>query len=477
MNMSYVPNLTLLSEDQLDKLHQAGLDILDRFGMRVEDPEIRTMLADAGCRIQGDRVHFSADLIEKVIANQKQSVTLRSRLGNTVTVEAGKTFSHSTGGAPWIVDGKTGQRRVAQLTDLVDCIRVMNQLPNLDIPCALVYPGEVPSNITQFVQTATMFEYSKKPIYGPGISMASSAKYVAELFKIYGGADLAQNPIGLVGISPESPLFLPKEITDTTRYIVGAGIPVSILAAPMGGLSAPMTVLGTVAQCHAEILAYATVAYLINPNCVLFYGARCFFANMRNCQSILGLPETGLSSAFAAQLARHCGFMSDLYGISCTSCTQDEQTGYEKMVNGLVPAAAGGTLITGFGSLASVMSSALSQLVIDDEIMGIIKRIMRPVELDDDVLGFESIEAAVERGETYMAQPHTLEHLHGEVFAPSIGFDSVFADWIRQEEPALNDRAYDRAQELLEQDEVEPIDADTKKEVDALIAAAEKELG
>jgi len=52
----------------------------------------------------------------------------------------------------------------------------MNQLEQLDVPCALVYPSDVPSEITQLKQTAAMFEYSKKPIYGPGISLASNSK-------------------------------------------------------------------------------------------------------------------------------------------------------------------------------------------------------------------------------------------------------------------------------------------------------------
>jgi len=475
--MAHTPKLSLLGSDQLERLHQAGLDILDRFGIRVEDPAVRTLLGDNGCRVEGERVFFSADLVAKAVANQRKSVTLRSLAGGTLDLEIGKMFSHSTGGAPWMIDAETGKRRVSQLSDLVDCIHVMNQLSNLDIPCALVYPGDVRSEITQLVQMATMFEYAKKPVYGPGISMSTNARYIAELFKIYGGDDLAQNPIGLVGISPESPLFLPKEITDTTRYIVEAGIPVSILSAPIGGLSAPLTVLGTVAQCHAEILSYATVAYLMNPDCVMFYGARCFFANMKTCQSILGLPESGLASAFGAELATYCGFMSDFYGITCTSCTMDEQTGYEKMINGLLPALAGGTMITGFGSLASVMSSALGQLVLDDEIMAMIKRAMRPVELDDDILGFDAIGAVIGGGETFVSQMHTVDYLRaGEIFAPSIGFDSTFSDWIKVGEPDLNARADAHAKELRARDEVVPADPDIKKEVDALLAAAEKEL-
>lgn len=353
----------------------------------------------------------------------------------------------------------------------------MNNLDGLDVPCALLYPSDVPSEISQFVQTATMFEYSKKPIYGPGVSTADNAKYIVELFKLFGGADLAKNPIGMVGVSPESPLFLPKEITDTLQLTVGAGIPVSILAAPMGGLTAPLTVVGTVAQAHAEILSFAVLSYLINPETVLFYGSRTFFANMRTGHSILGLPETGISSAIAVQLAEYCGFMSDVYGLSCTSCATDEQTGYEKMLNGLLPAMAQATLVTGFGSLASVMCCTLGQLVVDNDIVNMMKRANRDVAIDDDILGFEAIDAVVNDGETFLEQLHTVQYLRKqEIFESQIGFDSVWGDWIKTGEVPLMDRANEKAVELIEKDEPVPMDAGLKAEVDRLIDCAKKEL-
>lgn len=475
--MNYVPQLNYVSNEDIAKLHEYGVSILQKIGMRVEDPEVRKMLCENGCTEKGDRVYFCEDLIERTLKAQQTKVTMTAAsTGMVKEFELGKTFTHSTGGAPWIADMKTGKRRNAELTDLIDTIRVMNQLPNLDIPCALVYPSDVPSSITQLKQTATMFQYSHKPIYGPGISLPSNAKYIAELFKIYGNNDLENNPIGMVGISPESPLFLPKEITDTMRYIIGACIPTSILAAPMGGLTSPLSVAGTVAQSHAEILAFACVAYLMNPNCVLFYGSRTFFANMQNTQSILGLPETGISSALAVQLATYCGFMSDVYGLACTSCSMDEQTGYEKMINALLPGMAGATLVTGFGSTASVMCCSLSQLVLDDEIVAMIQKAKRPFTIDAEDMGFEAIEYVVNDHESFLEQEHTIDHLKGEVFTPTIGFDSVWADWIRCGETPLTERAEERALALLEKDEIVPQKPEITAEVEKLLAAAEKEL-
>ena len=472
-----IPFMSYLNREQLEKLHQSGIAILQKFGMRVEDPAMRDLLVQNGCTAEGERVKFSEDLIEKAVQNQKKQVTMTARNGASVDFRLGNTYSHSTGGAPWIADPVTGKRRNGMLTDLIDTIHIMNQLDSLTIPCALVYPSDVPAAVSQLTQTATMLKYSRKPIYGPGVSTADNAKYIVELFKLYGGSKLAENPIGMVGVSPESPLFLPKEITDTMKHIIGAGIPTSILAAPMGGLTAPVTVVGCVAQAHAEILGFASLAYLINPDCVLFYGSRTFFANMKNGQSILGLPETGISSAICAQLATHLGWMSDVYGLSCTSCAMDEQAGYEKMMNALLPAMAGATLITGFGSTASVMCCSLSQLVIDDDILSMIYRSRRAAEISDDILGFDAIDCVVNEGETLLEQEHTVEYLmEKEIFNPYIGFDSVWADWLKRGEVPLSVNAQKRAQELLEKDAGLPVDDTLDKEAEKILAAAKTEL-
>lgn len=470
--------LNFLSEQQVEDLHQYGVKLLKTLGMRVEDPQVRKILVENGCTEKGDRILYSEELINRMLKAQQQKVTFTSPLtGIKKELEIGKTASHSTGGAPWIADMKTGKRSNATKDDLIKTIRIMNHLPNLDIPCALVYPSDVPSNITQFVQTMVMLKYSHKPIYGPGLSLETNAKFVAELFKIYAdGKNLQDNPIGMVGISPEAPLFLPKHITDTTRYIAEAGIPISILSAPMGGLTAPLSICGTVAQSHAEILGLACVSYLINPKCVLIYGSRTFFANMQNTQSILGLPETGISSAIAVQLAAHCGMMSDVYGVSCTSCSMDEQAGYEKMVNGMLPALAGASLITGFGSMASVMCASLSQLVIDDEILGIIKKSLKPHEINDEELGYEALEAVINDHETFLEQEHTIDHLRTEIFQPTIGFDSVWAEWIHSGEVPLTTRAEEKAVEILDKDEIIPVKPEIEKEAEKLLAAAQKEL-
>ena len=203
------------------------------------------------------------------------TTTLTGRDGIRVEINPDTIVSHTTGYSD-ILDLETSQKRRPVVNDVIVTMRLMNHLEHLDTPCSLLYPSDVPAPITQVKQTELMLRYSKKPIYGPGISTPGEAKYVVKLFQAFAGdsESLANNPIGVVGISPESPLKIPQVICDTMRIIISAGIPTSILSAPVGGMSGPLTLAGGLAQVNAEMLAFAAVAYVINPETPLFYGSR-----------------------------------------------------------------------------------------------------------------------------------------------------------------------------------------------------------
>jgi trimethylamine--corrinoid protein Co-methyltransferase len=290
--------LKILSDQEISQLNETSFQILREFGVLIDDQGLRNDLADHGCEVDGKRVKIKADLLEKVIANAKvhNHVTLTSRDGIKVEITPDTIVSHTTGGIPDILDLETGQKRRPVVDDVIATMRLMNHLEHLDTPCSLLYPSDVPAPITQVKQTELMFRYSKKPIYGPGISNPGEAKYVVELFRAFAGGSesLAKTPIGVVGVSPESPLKIPQAICDTMKNIISAGIPTSILSAPIGGMSGPLTLAGGLAQVNAETLAFATVAYVINPETPLFYGSRLFYANMKTGCTILGLPETGM---------------------------------------------------------------------------------------------------------------------------------------------------------------------------------------
>ena len=472
--------LKVLSDEEVQRIHETSLKILQEFGVKIDDEDLRNDLVDLGCSVEGDRVKIPADVVEKVVENVKKHnhLTFTSRTGYTVEMNPDTTVTHTAGGLPDIIDLETGAKRRPLTEDFIASMRLINQLEYPEFPCALVYPDDVPSQINQVKQVELMFRYSKKPIYSPGISSPGEAKYIARLFKAFEESykDEIKNPMGNVCISPESPLHIPQVITDTMKEIISAGIATSILSAPVGGMTGPLTLAGGLAQVNAEMIAFATVCYVINPETPLFYGSRLFYANMKTGCTIMGLPETGLASAAAAQMAAYNGFLSDVFGLCNTSCTYDVQSGYEKAINGLVPALAGASWISGFGSMASLMVASYEALVIDSEIFSLMKRVLDGITVNDDTLGLDVLHSAIE-GSMILAHPHTIKHLRsGELFKPDLGFNSVWSDWVKDGSKDIQIVARERVRELIEKDEIVPLPDDLEKEVNEIMAEATKEL-
>ena len=471
------PQLNMLPEDSIVRIHEASLEVLNRVGVRVEDPLMREQLQGSGCGIEKERVKFPVNFIEKACTHICLSLDLTYPGDKKIKMESGSTLTHTTGGMPFVMDIETGQRRLGLSRDLIQMTQLINSLDEIDINCAMLFLDDVPMEINEIRQCEILLRYSSKPLYVL-VGSRDKALYIVELFRAATGLGTGQQEgyKGLVGISPESPLNFPRSITDVMGVIIPAGLPTVMLPAPLVGFTAPMTMAGGLVQQNASMLAFTAIASLINPATPLVYGARLAFANMRTGNSIWGLPNVGMAGAYSAQIADYYGFISDVYGLSCSSCVHDAQTGYEKMSNGLVPMMAGANMISGLGSLASLTVASYEQLVIDNEIMRMLRKIIQGIKIDEDTLAGDVIAAAAE-DKPYLLQEHTLRHLRkDEVFIPDLGFDGMWDQWEDQGGLDIRQKAEHKAHQLLDLtlEDLQP--PGTKEIFDSIISEAQTEL-
>jgi trimethylamine--corrinoid protein Co-methyltransferase len=467
----------MLPEDSVVHIHEASLEVLSRVGVRVQDPAMREQLYSNGCVIEKERVKFPPDFIEKICADICGSFILTYPPGKKMKMESKAALTHTTGGMPFVIDIETGDRRLGQTRDLINMTQLINNLDQIDINCAMLFLDDVPGEINEIKQCEILLRYSRKPIYIL-VGSKKKAQYIVELFRAATGLGNNQQEgyKGLAGISPESPLNFPQSITDVMRVIISAGLPVVMLPAPIVGFTAPMTLAGGLVQQNASMLAFTAIASQINPATPLVYGARLAFANMRTGNSIWGLPNVGMAAAYSVQMADYYGFVSDVYGLSCSSCTHDVQTGYEKMANGLLPLMAGTGMISGLGSLASLTVASYEQLIIDNEIMRMLRKIIRGIKINKDTLAIDAIAAAA-KDQSYLIQEHTLRHLRkDEVFIPDLGFDGMWDQWEKQGQLDIQQKAGHRVRQLLEFTPKDLQPSETNALFDSIMSAAHAEL-
>ena len=386
-----------------------------------------------------------------------------------------RLWSQPFGAVSDLLNPENNKVQPALSQDLIDFIQLQNKLDNIDFTGPSVIPTDTSGRIRELRMCEISLRYSTSPFSGLGVSRSQEIDYIIELFRIV--KDRQKEPPGMLGISPVSPLSYPGNITEIISKIVAAGIPAGILIAPVAGLTSPLTIAGSLAQTNASMLAFTVIAHLINPEAELIFSSRLSFPNMKKAYSIWGPPELGLGSSGAVQLARFYNCYANVYGVSTTSCSIDVQSGYEKAFNALLPSLAGASIISGAGSLASGTVASKEQLIIDNEIISLVKRIVRGYEISEETLAFDVIAQAVEDKGDFIASQHTVSHLQaGEIYHSRLGFDSLWHEWQEEDYPQMGDKAAAMVRQILEEKPREVLSEEQSREFDRVIKSARETL-
>jgi trimethylamine--corrinoid protein Co-methyltransferase len=228
------------------------------------------------------------------------------------------------------------------------------------------------------------------------------------------------------------------------------GIPVTCAPAPMAGATSPATLAGTLSQMHAEALAGVAISQVLAPGAKVLYGAVPTTMDLRKMEFTMGSVEMAMMNAAAVQLAK----LYNLPIYASAGVTEakrpDIQAGFEKAFSSVMVAMAGADCVhLAAGMLDSANSISYEQYVIDNEIIGMVNRVLSGVKVDKETLGFDVIQK-VGPGGNYVTEDHTVEHMMDEFFYPKLGVRCNFDAWEEQGCPDMLSRAKGVVQELLE---------------------------
>jgi trimethylamine--corrinoid protein Co-methyltransferase len=477
---TYRPFLTFLSDEALERIHQTALRILSQIGVRIYSPNILRLLADReGVNIDLEQqvVTFAPDAVQSAIAQAPPGFTLYGRDdASSVTFSPTSRFvSQSIAGEYAWVDPVQKTRRDPTLADLAQCVTVADGLPNVDIVGAMVQPGEIPVAVRDIHIIAEMLKRTRKPVR-TWIFNATSARYVMELFQVVaGGAEgLRARPRGLLGFEPTSPLMLSKDSLETLKTWVEAGQPVSIgpIVQPMG--TGPVTLAGALAQQDAEILAGLVVAQALAPGVGVVYFGASLMLDPRTADSTFASPEQMLLMAGSGQLAHRHGLPAGMQMGLSDAKVPDAQAGMEKGTGLLMGALAGMNLTSGLGIAGCDQGASLPQLVVDDEIVGFVRAAMHGLAVNEETCAYEVIHR-VGIGGNFLTDPHTLAHIR-ERWIPRLSDRHNWAGWQQGGSQTMFDRAVAEQERILREHELEWLDEASMRELDRIVAAAEREI-
>jgi trimethylamine--corrinoid protein Co-methyltransferase len=218
----------------------------------------------------------------------------------------------------------------------------------------------------------------------------------------------------------------------------------------MAGVTGPATLAGALAQHNAEVLAGATLVQLIRPGTPVLYGTASSNVDMRNAAPAIGSPESAVTISACAQLARRYNLPCRGGGALTDSPLPDAQSNYERMFTLLTSVLSGvNYLMHGLGVLESYLTLSYAQFVIDLELLGMVQRFVRPLEVSEDTLALDTI-AEVGPGGHFLEAAHTLSHYREAHFIPNVSLRQPNDQWLAEGAKDAVERAGERCREMLE---------------------------
>ncbi|NIN52725.1 MAG: hypothetical protein GTN80_06125 [Nitrososphaeria archaeon] len=468
-----------MSTNQLYLIHLASLELLEEVGVQIPIEEALKLCHEAGAEVDFNNqvVKMPSYLVEECIRKSPHRVTLYGRNAKyKLSVGDDKVYFGTVGIGTRILDPQTNEYKTLTSEHLAEMTRLADALENVDFYMIMGTPMDVPFEVGDRYQWMISFENTSKHVICQALDEKSTRDAIKMGSIVAGGEEeLRKAPIMTFVICIPSPLFHDKGVSKALLEAARFGIPTLVESGPMAGATSPVTLAGTLAQNNAEVLSSLVLTKLVNPKSPMIYASWARSMDMKTCSAVFGSPEFALLQMCSTQLARYYNLPCSGGGLLCDAKISDAQAGYEKMLSALLPALGGRHLISGMGLVASETVPSYEQLVLDNEMVGMIKRVLRGVDFNDETLALDVIKKVGIAG-NFMAEKHSLQHFSEELWMPKVTDRHVLDGWLKRGGMDVRQRAREVAISKLEEYEHTPLPKDVSNKIKKIVREAEKNL-
>ena len=442
----------VLSQQEIVRIHAASMEILAEVGIRVDYGKARELLGQVGARVdEGTQaVRIPESLVQWALEQAPASFTLYGNDPDFQVEVGGDNVCFAGLGTPThILDIETGERREVTLADVRRHLQIIDGLDHIHNSQMDIWPGDIPMTTIHAEAILAWARHSHKS-FGMGCYGFLPTLDMMRMMAIAVGGkeELRARPRFFAICSVNSPLQMIQMQAEGLLICAEYGQPLAMSPEAIAGSTAPATLAGLLAQQNANILAHVTLAQIARPGTPVLYGTVSTITNMRLGTVALGAAETGLITAASAQLARHYGLPCRSVGATTESKLEDVQAGVERVAT-LIPAVLSGVnFITCGGTLDSTMLESPALLALDDEICGMVLRLVSGIAVDDETLALDVIRRVNYSGQ-YLTEPHTRRHFRQEHYIPRLLVREGYDTWEKEGRRTALDRARERVCEIL----------------------------
>lgn len=475
MRRGFVRNikpLEILTKEQIEAIHRGTLDVLEETGIRFEHDRALKFLENAGCSVdyKDKRVRFPSHLVEDCIRKCPSSFRVKARDPKDDMRIGGNTLYFMSFCGLRLCDPYTGETRIPTLAENDEAVRVSDALDHLDC-----FPSYTPYFEIEGVEPSMLCATSLASRIRNSTKISRSAQVAdTEIWAIKMAQATGMQLLGNMEASP--PLTYYEDATKAAFRFGEVGYPVFIAGGGIMGGTAPATIAGATITNNAEMLAAVVMLQLIRPGIGILANDFVFPMNMINGGPLFGSLGCCLHQITFNQIWR--GY----YGIptinaaagASTSKRIDYQVGYEKMLVALTAALSGANMIALHGGVTAELSYHPIQAVLDDDMAGIIGRVIEGVEVTPETMAIELIKEVGPIPGYYLNKAHTRKWWKKEQFVPKVADRLSYPDWIKRGKKTAIEYAKERVKEILDTHKPTPLPEDQDKEIDKILEEARK---
>jgi trimethylamine--corrinoid protein Co-methyltransferase len=483
-----------LSDAQIDRIYQATLTCLERTGVNVLNAEARRLLIRAGAEADGVCVRIPPGLIEEAVEMAPSSFKLWDRptddgqgqdergslevcatmLGRTdpdcVHFGPGLTTSY-------FLDPETGRRRKARRGDPRSAALVCDALENFDYVMGLGLIDDVRPDLAPVYEFAEMVAGTGKPMIPWAYSLENLVDMYQIALAVAGDEEsLRERPFFALFATSQAPLQHTDGRMATALWAVEHGIPVVYLGGGSAGATAPVTGAGALVISLASSLSGLAALQLKRPGAPVCIGGVPSAMDLRTARPSYGGPEMSLYSAALSELARSLDLPFMGTAGASESKVLDMQAAIECTVQVLLSGLSSTTLVHDAGFLDCADIGSLEMLVVADEIIALVKRLLRGIEVSEETLMLDLIDQ-VGPGGLFIATRETARRCRQEIWVPRLMDRDPWENWVEGGQVTMEDRVKERVRAILASHEPPPLPPGAEDRIEAILEAAEARSG
>lgn len=445
-----------LSDQDIQRIYHTALDLLENIGIGDPIPEILHYALPGGCILGDDnRLRFPRGLIEDLIdISAREYICYAPDPRHDMEISGERVYFSTSGESVSILDYESQLLRPTTLVDLYDAARLADTLEHIHMFGQPFIAAQYSHDVyTHDINIAYAELAGTSKAFSLGIAEVDHIDPIIALFDAYLGEEggFLKRPFCTFGGCPiVSPLRFGADNAQVMVKLAELGLTSDVAVAPQAGATSPAALAGTLAQCFAETLSCMAVVNLVKPGSAINFGMWPFISDLRTGAFSGGSGEEALVMAATAQLCNHFGFITSAACGMTDSKTMDAQAGYEKAITTTTLALAGCNMAAAYpGIVGSLIGQSFEGMIIDNDMLGNVQRLLRGIEVTDETLSYEVIKNTVLGEGHFLNQPQTLELMQTEFLYPDVADRRTPGEWEATGKEDIYQLAHTKVKETL----------------------------